>query len=166
MIRVTDTRATQAAVLALKAADRDLRKRINTATRQTMSPVWRSLVEQNAGTRLESRVIARGARIAAGNPPTAIAASSARALSGGLVPAHQWAAVELGMAPRTRTYTRTSPKGRSHSVSRRIGTAFRARRTSGYVALPAFAEIGPRMVSLWVQLIVKTYHDAAEKGAS
>ena len=34
------------------------------------------------------------------------------------------------------------------------------------LALPAFAEIGPRMVSLWVQLIVKTYHDAAEKGAS
>lgn len=162
MLKVTESRELQAAALAFKAGDRDLRNRINRATRGTMNPVWRSLVESNATTRMEDRVVARGARIIAGNPPTAVAATSGRPLSGGLVPGDQWAPVEFGAAPRKRTYTRRSPKGKSHQVTRTVNTGFRARRTSGYVAMDAFREIGPRMVSLWVQLIVKTYHDAAE----
>lgn len=162
MLKVTDRRELPAAVLAFKAADRDLKNRLNRATRETMNPVWRSMVELNATTRMETRVIARGARILAGNPPTAVAATSSRPLSGGLVPGDQWAPVEFGAAPRKRTYQRRSPKGRTNSVTRTINTGFRGRRTSGYVAMEAFREIGPRMVSLWVQLIVKTYHDAAE----
>lgn len=36
------------------------------------------------------------------------------------------------------------------------------REPKGRVVYPAFADIAPRMVSLWVQIVVKSYHDAAE----
>jgi len=42
VLKVGDTRELKAAVLAMKAADRELKKRINAATREKMNPVWGS----------------------------------------------------------------------------------------------------------------------------
>lgn len=163
MLNVDGTRHTQAAVLAFKAADRDLRRRINTATRASLNPVWRRAVAANARTATDRAVIVKGARIAAGNPPVAIAASSTRPLRGGLIPAAQWPAVELGAARNQRTtYTRRSPKGRTHTVTRRTRRQLPARDPSGRVALAAFAELGPELVTLWLRVIVRSYYDAAE----
>lgn len=71
VLKVGDTRELQAAVLAMKAADRELKKRIDTATRTTMNPVWRDQVKANlAGERgLSDRVLGAGVRIKTGNPP-------------------------------------------------------------------------------------------------
>lgn len=156
-------RAAQAAVLAMKAADRDLKRDINRATREEMNPVWRSLVSANATRPIDARVLGKGARIAAGNPPQAIAASSTRALSGGLIPADRWHPFEFGSHPeKVSTYTRTSTRGTRHTVTRHTRRQFRRRNPKGQVIMPAFAQIAPRMVSLWVQLIVRKYHEAAE----
>lgn len=163
MLRVGESRELQAAVLAFKAADRDLRKRINAATRQTMNPVWRAELAERARTPLDRAVIVKGARIAAGNPPVAVAATSTRALRGGLVPAAAWPGVELGARrDRTTTYSRRSPSGGTHRVTRHTRRQLPARRAGGRIALPAMQEMGPRLASLWVQLIVRVYRDAAE----
>lgn len=168
MLSVGDAPAqVRAAVLALKSAGRDLRSDINKATRETMNPVWRSLVSEHATSLRDRDVIARGARIKAGNPPAAVAATSRRPLSGGLVPADDWQPIEFGTGSRAvaTTYRRRSPNGGTHSVTRRTRTGLPQHRRGGRVAYPAVADIAPRMVSLWVQLIVRKYHEAAEKGS-
>lgn len=159
----------KASVLAMKAADRDLKRAINTATRETMNPVWRSLVTANlAGARAPtSAVLDKGVRIAAGNPPVAKAAQSTRNVGHGgpLIPAKHYAALEFGAGDRNAysTYTRKNRRsGGSHKVARRAMRGLPPRNRAGWVVYPAFAEIAPRMVSLWVQIIVKKYHDAAE----
>jgi len=38
-----------------------------------------------------------------------------------------------------------------------------SRTPKGRVVYQAFADVAPRIVSLWVQLVVKKYNDAAER---
>jgi hypothetical protein len=155
----------KAAVLAMRAGDRTLRADINRATKDTIGPVWTRAVLAHASTDLDRAVIAKGARIKPGNPPAAVAATSTRRLRGGLVPAVEWAAYEFGGTPaKVSTYQRTSPKGRQHKVTRHTARQLPAHTGKGRVALPAFADIAPRAVSLWVQLIVKRYASALDGG--
>lgn len=164
MISVRDHRELRATVLALKAADRDLRNDINRATTATMGPVWKSLVEANASRPMDARVLAKGARIKPGNPPVAMAAMSRRALSGGFVPTDRWHAFEFGAdRETTTTYERRSPLGTVHQVTRHTRRQLPPRIRAGRVVYPAFADIVPRLISLWVQLVIRKYADAAER---
>ena len=166
MISVRDHDELKAVVLALKAADRDLRSDINRATRETLNPVWRGLVETHATYKRDHAILAKGARIKAGNPPVAVAASSRRKLRGGLIPANQWHAVEFGAnRDETRTYQRRSPKGTVHKVTRHTRRQLPPRYRKGTTVYPAFAEFAPRAVSLWVQLIIRKYNEAAENAS-
>lgn len=159
--------AIRAAVLALKAADRTLRTDINRATRETMNPVWRGLIEGNATNRRDSAILAKGAKIKAGNPPAGQAATSRRPLRGGLSPVDHWQALEFGAdREKTSTYTRKSKNGGTHQVTRHASRQLPPRIRSGRVVYPAVADIGPRLASLWVQIIVRKYHDAAEEASS
>ena len=163
MLSVKANRQLQAVVLSMKAADKELRTDINKATRDTMNPVWRSLVDLEATRSLDAAVVAKGARIAAGNPPAAVAANSRKALSGGMVPAEWWHAVEFGAdRNKVRTYDRVSPKGNRHKVTRHTARQLPPRYRTGRVAHQAFADIAPRMASLWAQIVVKKYLDAAD----
>lgn len=168
MFTVTGNRALEAVTLAMKAADRDLRRDINTATRQTMNPVWRDAVASRAGTRFERAMLNNGVRIAAGNPPVAKAAQSRRGLrpSRRLRPAESFPLAEFGTTKQdsTSTYTRRSKNGGTHRVTRRTRRGLPARNPRGRVVYPAFAEVAPRVVSLWVQLVVRKYHEASEAG--
>lgn len=163
MLRVGEHRELQAVVLAMKAADRDLKRDINKATRDTMNPVWKSLVQANATRRLDGAVLTPGTRIAGGNPPAAVAANSRRTMRGGMVPAAWWHAVEFGAnRNKVTTYTRRSPKGKTHKVTRHTARQLPQRTRGGRVIHPAFAELNPRMASLWAQIVVKKYLDAAD----
>lgn len=154
----------QAAILAMKRVTRELKRDINRSTREVMNPVWKGLVSVNATTHMDTVVLAKGARIKAGNPPVAMAATSKRRLSGGLVPANQWQPFEFGaIRGSTTTYDRTSPKGTRHEVTRHTARQLPRRVPGGRVVYPALAEIGPRLASLWVQIIVKKVAEAAER---
>lgn len=162
MLKVGDAPELRAAVLALKGVDRDVRSRINKATTGTMGPEWKALVAERARTPWDQRILVPGSRIAAGNPPTAVAANSRRKI-GRMVPAEVWKGYEFGANRNAYSrYQRRSPKGKVHTVERRTMRHLPPVTRTGRVVYPAFAEIAPRMVSLWVQLIVKTVHDAAE----
>lgn len=155
----------RAAVLALKRAGRDLRNDINRTTRAEFNPVWRGLVQNNATYTMQSKVLSRGSLIKPGNPPVARAASSKRPLSGGLVPNDEWHAIEFGADRNAkRTYDRKSKNGGTHRVTRHTRRQLPARTQQGHVVYPAFAEMIPRVISLWVQLIVRKYAEAAGEG--
>ena len=89
------------------------------------------------------------------------ASSSRRRLPGGLIPDTDGAAVEWGAADRLVTYQRRKPSGGTTSVTRHTRRQLPARRGTGPV-MGAVEEMSPRAVSLWTQLIIKTYYDAAE----
>lgn len=150
----------RAVVLLFKAAPREIRNAINRDTRTVMNPVWRSLVASKARSRFDSQMLARGARIKAGNPPAAVAATSKRAVSGGLVPAEKWHAAEFGAdRSKVETYTRKSPNGGTHKVTRHTARQLPARVKRGRVVYAAVAEIAPRAVSLWAHIIVRRIND-------
>ena len=163
-VSVRDLDELKAVVLALKAMGKDLRRDINRATTQTMGPEWKAAIAARASTAQDRRVLVPGARIASGNPPAARAATSRRRLSGGLVPSESWRAFEFGSkGDRRTTYTRRNRSGSgSHRVTRNTTAQLPARAPKGRVVYPAFADLGPRMVALWVQLVARKAHEAFE----
>ena len=171
MLSVEGHRELQAAVLAMKAANRDLRSQINKATRRELGPIWKQEVASRlGGVRPLNAKLLQTYRATSGNPPQALAAQSTRPVGrGALVPSRDYGPWEFGTANREAwsTYDRKNRKGSGHhKVTRRASRGLPHRRTEGRVVYPAFADAAPRMVALWVQLIVKLYNDAAEgKGA-
>ncbi|QIN94476.1 hypothetical protein SEA_WHYTU_7 [Arthrobacter phage Whytu] len=161
--------AYKAVVLAMKVIDKPIRKAINVDTRTTLSPVWKKLVTEHAGTLLDQRVLNTGTRIAAGNPPAAIAGSSKRRLSGGLVPAEYNRMVEFGVDPKDKNvpseYSRKTKSGKTSTVRRRTRIGLPNAREKGRVVYPAFADFAPRAISYWVQSVVRITHETLEKGS-
>lgn len=164
MIDVRDDDRLKATVLVMKNIERPVVKEINTRTRTQMNPTWKGLVQTHASSPMDTRVLAKGARIKPGNPPSLVAASSRRKLRGGFVPADQWAAFEFG-ADRNKTnkYKRRSKRGGTHDVQRHTARQLPSRIRKGRVVYPAVKEIAPRFASLWVQTVVRTVMDGIDK---
>lgn len=166
MLDVRDDDRLKAAALVMKNIERPIVREINTRTRTSMNPTWKGLVETHSTRHMDARVLAKGSRVKAGNPPTLVAASSRRALPGGLVPAQQWAAFEFGASTSKVTkYRRRSKNGGTHEVSRHTARQLPSRIRQGRVVYPAVAEIAPRFASLWVQTIVRTVMEGIERVA-
>lgn len=165
MLSVRGDDRLRAVVLAYKAADRTLRQDINTATRQIIGPVWTAGIDARAATPMDKAVLGKGARVKPGNPPVAVAATSVRRLSGGIVPATDWPIFEFGTNDRERatTYTGRTKAGKSYRVTRRTRRQLPRRVANGRVIYATFRDVAPRAASLWVQLVVRTYYDAARK---
>ena len=167
MLSVKDSRELQATVLALKAADKTLKGEINRATVEVGNKIWQPIVAAHATTHMDTKMLAVGARVKGGNPPTAMAANTKRAVGSDkrLVPATQWQGWEFGAVNRNAysKYTRKSKGGGTHKVERRTMRGMPARKPKGRVVYPAFADMAPRMVSLWVQLVIRKYAEAAER---
>lgn len=163
MLAVGDTPELQAAVLGFRVLPREIQKRIRQNTVGTMSGVWQDEVNTRASTGMDRRVLAVGARIAGGNPPVAIAANSRRRIGRELTPVENWPAWEFGAnRDKTTTYSRRSPKGKVHRVTRHTRRQLPARQANGRVVFPAVREVAPRLASMYVQIVVRTVHDASE----
>lgn len=164
MIQVRGDDRLRATALVMRELERPLVNEINRQTRATLNPLWQGLVEVHATSPQDSRILGKGARIKPGNPPVAQAATSRRALKGGLVPNQDYAAFEFGAnREATRTYTRRSKNGGSHKVTRHTRKQLPPRIRKGRVVMPAFATFAPRAVSLWVQTVVRTVYEGLER---
>lgn len=163
MLRVGDSPELQAAVLGFKVLPREIQKRIRQNTVRTMGGVWKDEVNARARTKMDRRMLAVGARIAGGNPPVAVAANSRRRVGDELMPVMDWPGWEFGANRDKRTtYSRRSPKGKVHKVTRRTRRQLPARDPDGRVVFAAVREVAPRLASMYVQTVVKTVHQAAE----
>lgn len=161
-------RTLTAAALALKLVPREVRNDINRTTRSILSPEWIKAVAKrtDAMPEIDQRVLGKGTRVRPGNPTTLLASTSTKPLSGGLVPNEFSRGFEFGTDKREKesTYTRTSPRGNTHQVTRRTTRHLPNRVRAGRAVFPAVAEIMPRLTSLWVQIVVRKIHEAHEKG--
>ncbi len=154
------SRELQAAIFAFRAASKSLRKALHAAVRQEVGGMWLPELQGRATRRQDQQVIVRGARVASRTDGfTLMAAKSRRALSGGLVPAERWYAVELGARVRREKITRRTKHG-SVTYTSTLNRGLPS-RTYGRVAYPAASKIGRRAVAVWVRTIVDTYRKAA-----
>lgn len=166
LLSVNDDGRIKAAALAVAAANRSLKRDIDAATRSVMGPVWMREVTVRAVSPAQRAVLAKGAKVKAGNPPVAQAAQSGKRLRGGLVPSADWSGYEFGgRQDKLTTYSRKGRRGgAAHKVTRHTARQLPSFRRGGRVAYPAFATVAPRAVSLWVSLVVKVYNDAVNGG--
>lgn len=153
--------ALKAAALAMKRADATVRKDVSQRMRETMGPAWKSEVTAAAAGR-SAQIFVPGTRIAAGNPPQLVAASSRRKLGRGLIPDKHWAGYEYGATDQTRRQ-----KSRSgHTYKRHVMRHLPARSAGGHTLGKAAAEILPRVAAYWAQSVVKSFMDAADEGGN
>lgn len=146
-----DTAPLQAAVAAMKAADRQLRSDINRATRADLAPAWQRAVNSRVLTRQDAALVRVGTRLAAGNPPTLQAATSRRPMSrrrkgrGTLIPAEDYGLIEFGSGQdRSGRVPPRAPKGR--------------------IVYPAARAIAPYAAARWAKVIRDAYIDRANLG--
>jgi hypothetical protein len=156
------------AALAMKAVAREVRNDINRTLRKELNVIWREAIwdrASQAGTKLDSRVLAQGARAVPGNPAKVVAATSKRPLpgGGGLIPDEIGRGWEFGSPTpeRESTYDRKTPSGTT-SVTRHASRQMPRATKQGRVVYPAWSDTAPRMISLWVQTIVYKASQALE----
>lgn len=163
MLDVRRSPELQAALLGIKRAEREVRNNINADARKLIKPEWEQALNGFVETRLEQRVIVRGARIKVGVRNIRLeAATSKKALSGGLVPAFDYAPVAYGAARRKKTYAVTSRLGKRYTVTKTVGAQFRPRIKKGYVANPAASHVVTRIVGIWINTIVDNFRSFAD----
>lgn len=150
----------RAVALALKLLDKDIKRDISRSIREEISGAWKDEIAARLVTKMDHKIYA-GARVAPGNPARAMAGTSRRALSkGGLTPVEGVRAYEFG-AP-TRATHETTYEREGHSVTRHTKRQIPKAVKEGRIAYAAWAKVGPRMVSLWVQIIVRNIHEKLE----
>lgn len=158
--------ALRAAAIGLRLVDRAVRNDINKNRRAVLNPEWKKAVEAEAVTTMDKLVLVKGARVAPGNPATAMAATSKRPLSGGLVPDDRAtaAAFEFGSPERQslETYQRRSPRGRAHRVTRHTKRQLPMIQRKGRVVYAAWKKIAPRIIALDAQTIARRIYEAYE----
>lgn len=157
-------RELRAAVLAMKRADKAVKGEISQQLRATMSPEWETMLAQHLTGLPQEKMLMAGARIAAGNPPTIVAANSKRRFGRALIPAEDWTAWEYGASDKSpSTYDRRNRNGNgTHTVTRNIRGGLPAYRRDGRVIGPAVKRFLPRVCAFWVQTVVRAFMDAAE----
>lgn len=161
MIDVARVPELQAAILACRRVDADLRKAIFAATRQSVNALWQPGLGRRARTTIEQRVIVKGARSAVRvDGFTLLAATSKRSLSGGLVPATEWQGAEFGARTRKATFDQKSRLGRSYRVTKTVNRQFPGRQPHGRIAFETASEVGTKTVVAWVQAVVTTIVNA------
>src|ERR1700754_4090274 len=97
MLKVGDDSRLDAVILGLKLVERDVRNRINRTTRAELKPIWQQeMARQLSGKDRFTRTVLGKGLVSGGNPPTLRAATSRRALSGGLVPDTDYFLAEFG----------------------------------------------------------------------
>lgn len=156
--------ALRASVLAMRRADKFIRSDVSQRMRSTMNPVWQARVTAGVKGGMAARLILPGTRIAAGNPPALVAASSNRRIGNGLTPNKNAAGYEFGASDRMTT--QKSGRGPNKSYKRHAMRHLPARNPKGYAVHPAAREVLPRVASFYAQTVIKVWMDAAEEGQS
>ena len=158
MIDVRQSPELQAALFAMKAADRGLRLDIYAEARSTMVPQWTAELEKHAQTPFDRAVILKGARVSVGTQGfNVLAAQSSKALSGGFVPSANWYADEFGARRHSVTFKQHSRAGNEYERTMVAGRQLPGRVKDGRIAFKSASIVGTHLVGVWVVAIVTVY---------
>lgn len=161
MLDVQQSPELQAALLAVKQANRGIKRDINRDARRRLGPIWQQQLAAKATSLVDRRAILPGARVQVGDRRiTAKAATSNRALSGGLVPSIDYGPLEWGANRKQASVEARSSKGKAYRYQRTQGGQFRPWSREGHVAMRAVGDTITEAVGIWVQTIVGYFRGA------
>ena len=159
----------RAASRAFRALPRDLKNEIRKAQRAEIGPIWKdemSTAVAGAAARasMQQRVFGAGARVKAGLPAYLVAGGSNRRLRGGGIVSDLARPYEFGTNRRDKAtrYLRRSPRGGTHTVTRRTSRQLPLVRRQGYVVYPAVSQAVPRLIGVWVRGLTERIYQAVE----
>jgi len=144
-VSVLNSRELLATVYAIKAAPAAIRADLRQQTRAVIGKEWQRALHGQPASVQQTRMLVATARVKVSDQSVALqsANSKRKALSGGLTPFDAGKAFEFG-------------------AGRRQGRRFPPPRSSGYVVYPAFADVAPRALALWVQTTVRVIADGLD----
>lgn len=163
-IDVNNSQELQAILLAVKGAERGIKKSIRQQTKAIVDPEWKRSLAEHSESLVESRVlVATGTSLVSDQNVKLRSATKGRKLSGGLDPKTQYFAAEYGGDPeKVTTYEAKSRKGKTYKVKRHTARQLRSRSKAGRVFGPSVAEMVPRVAALWTQTVVRVMAEALE----
>lgn len=154
-------------VRALDAAPKGLRDAVARTTAQYMLPAWQEELNQRTpANRTQAKVLMTDPKAASFPLGFAIEAGGSMVpLSGGLVPAEYARAFEFGTAiPKQTPFTQRSRAGNWYQVrGKHTNAQMPGRSRTGWIAYPAATKIADRIIALWMQTVVREYHDAIDR---
>ena len=165
----------RAAAAAFRLADKQIRKIVTTETKAAFKSDWQQAVRRDAAMPPHGRERARLLRNAGsvniiGTQPIILAAYKSGSLGKGkgrVDSKDGYGPFEFGDGNKTyKRYSTNSPKNRRYTVTRRTQEQLPPRISEGYSVYGTAAEFVPRMVSFWIQSIIRAYYDAAAKAVA
>ena len=162
-ISALTSREMLASIQALKTFDREVRKQVRQHTKNMAAPEWQKAVSEHASTRLEHRVLAQTARVQVSDRNVMLqSARIGKSLAGGAKPFEIAYPTEFGTHDRVRRVSQRSRNGNQYTYTRHTQRQFRPFNKQGYAVFPAAANIIPRIASLWIQTVARTFAELIE----
>lgn len=157
-IDVRESREMQAALLALQTVGKEVKTQVRKYTRQMVLPEWKKGLEKRAASKLDTKVLVKSSSVTVRDTNVVLKSGAKGKLKDITKP------VEFGTDRDSwREYQGRSPKGKSYNVKRHTRRQLAWSRQEGRVVYPTANELIPRIASLWVQTIIKTFYENMER---
>ena len=166
-VNVFESRELQQTLLALKVLPKELTKQTRKFTKQLVDKEWKAGLAKNATSPIQRAVLVRTA-VSSVTPTNVTLKSATKGKTSEGTPSQVLASgAEFGMNQKLYSrYTRRSPRGKAHTVTRRVGRGFGWHRgREGRVVFPTAQDIAPRVAAIYVQTLLRTTAEAFEEGA-
>jgi len=156
-INVRESRELQAALLAIASVPREVRAQIRRHTKAMAQPGWQEGLRQRAVSKLDDKVLVRSARVQVRDSNVVLRSGAVGKLKAITKP------VEFGADRDAWTVYQGRRGAKPFKVKRHTSRQLAWHRSGGRVVYPTAEELIPRFASLWVQTIIRTFHEALEK---
>lgn len=161
-ISVLHSKELQTLLSAIRELPTEIRKTGRQYTKQAAAPIWGEEVRGRVTDRLQTRVLSDTAKVAVSDRNVTLR-SGGTGTTRGVPNSVLTPGVEFGADPNSVRQL-TSKKGTR--FNRHTKRQFNRPRAGGYVVYPAARAAIPRLARLWVQTIIRTTHEAFERGGA
>lgn len=156
-VSARDSRELQAALLAIASVGREIKAQLRRETKGMVQPEWQEGVASRAKSKLDQKVLVKTARVQVRDTNVVLRSGATGKLKDLTRP------VEFG-SDREQWESYQGRRGsKRFPVKRHTARQMAWRRQEGRVVYPTASDLIPRMVSLWVQTTIRTFHEAIEK---
>ena len=148
----------QAALLALKTVGKETKAQVRKYTRPMVQQEWKKGLEAKSSSKLDQKVLVKSASVTVRDTNVVLKSGAKGKLKELTKP------VEFGSDRDSwREYQGRSPKGKSYKVKRHTRRQLAWHRREGRLVYPTANDLIPRIASLWVQTVIKTFYEALER---
>ncbi len=156
-VSVRDSRELRAAVLAIASVGKEIQAQLRAQTKRVVAPEWEKGIAERVHGRQDTAVLLRSARVQVRDTNVVLRSGAVGKFK------DLTKAVEFG-ADQNRTKTYDSRRGsKRFKVTRHTTRQLPPKYRSGRVVYPAAKDMIPRLIALWVQTTIKTFHLALER---